>query len=74
MSVIWRVLRPAICWIVLSGSASLILFAQSCMRLEGHTMRAGYWFVYVGVSDYGVVGVGHLEGFASGDLLDCSFW
>jgi len=46
VSVIWRVLRPAICWIVLSGSASLILFAQSCMRLEGHTMRAGYWFVY----------------------------
>ncbi len=31
--------------VVLWGSASLILFSQSCCRLDGHTMSAGYWLV-----------------------------
>ena len=39
-------MRPWIVWVVRCGRASWILVFQSSVRLEGHTMRAGYWFVY----------------------------
>lgn len=33
-------------WVVRWGRASSIFVFQSSVRLVGHMMRAGYWFVY----------------------------